>query len=171
MPHGEIMIKFVGLTDSDIAAMDKNVNAKKFYRLADVKDKIEKVAFDVVRFKDSDDFSNLWVVENHNGEDVIVAMYDDEPLESKSSTEKQASWQALPDRTRSSVTVFYQGNPIRKIALKDMGYESDQAQLICRTLKQKLASDVSFRNKFMRDLPNQVRNDIFDRYPELKGEK
>jgi hypothetical protein len=47
---------------------------KKAYRLADVKDQLETVAFDIVRFKDNDKGAELWQVQSADDGDYIVAL-------------------------------------------------------------------------------------------------
>src|SRR5208282_4340202 len=55
----------------------ENKLLKKSYRLADVKDQLETVAFDVVRFKDNDKGATLWQIQSADDGDYIVTLYDD----------------------------------------------------------------------------------------------
>jgi hypothetical protein len=66
------MSKF-SLDYSDLA----NKIVKRAYRLSDVKDQLETVAFDIVRFKDADKGAELWQVQSADDGDYIVALYDD----------------------------------------------------------------------------------------------
>jgi hypothetical protein len=50
---------------------------KKSYRLADVKDQLETVAFDIVRFKNTDKSTALWQVQSAEDGDYIISLYED----------------------------------------------------------------------------------------------
>ena len=63
----------------------ENTIYKKAYRLEDVKDRIERVAFDVVRFKDDDNGANLWQVQSSDDGDYIVSIYEPDPEEKVAS--------------------------------------------------------------------------------------
>lgn len=159
------MRQHVGFLDNDFAGFESVMNQKPMYRLADVADKVVKVAFDVVKFKDSDGLDKLWVVQQHNGEDVIVAMYEEDGLESKAAA--PAEWAAVTDKSGKNVNVFYKGEPITRFAAESIGVPSEESYLICRYLPNKLATDKSFRNAFLADLPKADRDSLHVRYPEL----
>lgn len=155
------MAKPYSLTDSDYQKLDNVVNKKQIFYVKDVKDKLEKVAFDVVRFKDEDDLSKLWVIQPSADGDVIVAMYDDgENLESR-------SWRAIPDK-QANVNVFYKGEPIKKVAMASLGLPNEEINVVCRTLTSKLNKDAAMRKAFLLDLPVNERHDLVNKYPELK---
>lgn len=149
------------LTDFDYQGLDHSVTGRKAYRLVDVKDHIEKVAFDVVRFKDDDDLSKLWVVQSADDGEVIVAMYDEESLETKSS------WEAVPDKL-ANVNIFYKGEPIRKLSLKSLGIPEGDKFVLCRSLNKKLASDSDFQRSLLKDLSTDDRRSLLEKYPELR---
>ena len=44
----------------------------QYFRYDDVKDRLRKVAFDVVRFKDGDDISGLWQIQQTDEGEVIL---------------------------------------------------------------------------------------------------
>jgi hypothetical protein len=154
-----------GFIDSDYVGLDQTVNQKKFYRLADVKSRIEKVAFDVVRFTDSEDLDKLWIIREENGDKVLVAMYEDD---SNKEITVKASWAAIPDKT-GNVNVFYKGDPITKIAVEQMGIPKEDNALVSRSLPNKLASDKSFVSSMLSSLSVQNRSELYSKYPELKG--
>ncbi len=139
------------------------VSNRKVYRLDDVRDKIEKIAFDVVRFKDDDDLSKLWIVHKVDGGEVIVAAYEDdgEGLEAKST------WKAVPDKA-ANIHIFYKGNPVSKIALASLGIPESDAFVVCRTLTNKLGSDRSMLTALLDELPATDRQAFLEKYPELK---
>lgn len=154
----------VGLDDADYEKISNKLNRKAFYFLEDVKDRIEKVAFDVVRFKDSEGLDKLWVVQNQDGRDVIVATYDEED-----GLEVKASWEAVASRNGSDVNVYYKGEPVKKFASASLGIPVEEAHVVCRYLPKKLADDSEFRQKFLKGLSAKEREDLVNRFPELKG--
>jgi hypothetical protein len=129
----------------DLGVLDQKVNAPKMYRLVDVQDRIEKVAFDVVRFKDSDDSTKLWQIEDTPEGKVIVAIYDGASGEKKSESE----WKAIPDKS-AGVQVFHKGEAIVRLSLKDYGIADQDVSTFCRWLPNKLASDEGFRSSLLK---------------------
>src|ERR1700734_3772418 len=104
------MSKF-GLDYSGLA----NQITKKAYRLSDVKDQLETVAFDVVRFKDGDKGAELWQVQNAADGDYIVALYDDEE-------EKTASlWSVFVTKNGNDLQISYKGDPLVRMSSAKLG--------------------------------------------------
>ena len=65
----------------DVDSLENKLQKKTAYRLEDVKDKVRKVAFDVVRFVDNDaTIDGLWQIQKHDDGEYIVAMYEDKPM-------------------------------------------------------------------------------------------
>ncbi len=141
------------------------ISKRKSYRMSDVKDKIEKVAFDVVRFRDDseDQDFNLWKIEATTDGPVIVAMYADEVpssmLEVKTASVNNP-WSALTD-SRANINIYYKGEPIKVIA------SVDDAKFVCGWLPEKLATDDSFRKSLLEDLSDTDRAMILSKYPEI----
>lgn len=152
----------MALTDKDYLKLESQITKQRFYKLADVQDKIEKVAFDVVRFKDDDDLSRLWVIQPSADGDVIVAMYDDsdDALETK-------SWQAIADK-QANINVFYKGEPIKRLAMSSLGIPKEDISIVCRSLTKKLATDFETRKALLMELPIDERYELVQKYPELK---
>jgi len=71
----------------------ENKLLKKSYRLADVKDQLETVAFDVVRFKDSDKGASLWQVQSAEDGDYIVTLYDE--TDNKKTASVADGWEVI----------------------------------------------------------------------------
>ena len=154
----------------DFTKLDTKMNGPKVLKLADVQDKIQKVAFDVVRFRDNADTDQLWRIEDSNDGPVIVAMYDTEQLADEGkvaeASASSSGWDAIAD-SASSVNVFYKGEAIKRIAASDVGI--DDVSLLCRWLPEKLASDQGFRSALVSDMPKESRDFLLSKYPELKG--
>lgn len=79
---------------------------KKAYKLSDVKDQLETVAFDVVRFKDGDKGAELWEVQNAADGDYIVALYEEED-----NTKTANDWSVVVTKTAGLLQVAYKNNP------------------------------------------------------------
>lgn len=131
------------------AELQTKLSQKKAYKLSDVKDRIKKVAFDVVRFVDNDRLDHLWKIEGNGDEEYIVAMYDDEPKIAIASEE--LDWKTVPDRS-GNINVFYQNNHIKKISLASIGVPEEDAWLVANSLGNRLASDNKFYDKFVESL-------------------
>jgi len=155
------------MNELDYTSLETAISGKKTIKLADVKDRIQKVAFDVVRFTDSGNFDKLWIVKEENGEKVLVAMYDEEePL-----TVKASAWVAMTD-SFDNINVFYKGEAIAKFAVSKMGIAKEDASTVCRSLPEKLASDNSYVSSMLSAVLNyNERTDVYSKYPELKGSK
>lgn len=137
---------------------------KKIFKLADVKDKLEKVAFDVVRFKDGNP-DELWQIQNADDGDYIVARYDAE--EAKEEVKTSARWDALVNEASGDINIFYKGQPIVKMAAAKLGISSEDLGAVKRLLPGKLASDKNFVKALLTTLDEASRNELTKLYPEL----
>lgn len=136
--------------------LDMSVNhiEKKVYKLSEVKDRLIKVAFDVVRFRDGD-VDDLWQIQSADDGEYIVAKYDMEEV----SQEKVASaWSVLV--SNGSVNVFYKGYPITKFASKD-------ADAIKSVLPNKLSIDKAFVKAMLSSMQENDRAQVVKQFPEL----
>ena len=158
--------KHPAFLETDYDGLDVSLNKRRMYKLADVADKVEKVAWDIVRFKDvdSDNLAKLWIVQQQDGENVIVAMYDDDDLEKAAAS--ASPWAAVPDKN-DNVNVFYKGEAIKRFAVSVLGLPNEDAHVVCRVLPKKLASDQKFRSSFLSSLSQKDRESLYARYPEL----
>ena len=101
----------------DYSDLDQELSVDKFYHYAEVKNSLVKVAFDIVKFKDSEGIDGLWQIKATDDGEVIVAMYSDDDIKiaSSASTFKTASlkspWSVLPDHRNSTVHLFYKDEP------------------------------------------------------------
>jgi hypothetical protein len=143
--------------------MNKKLTAKKSYKFNDVKDHLIKVAFDVVKFKDSSDIDGLWQVQSSDDGEIIVALYEETPkLETKSS------WSAVADKTASYVHVFYKNEPVIKLASKDFEVSSkEDSVFFVENLPKILAENVGIRSSLLNELSEEDRKSFTTKYPEL----
>lgn len=139
-----------------------NQITKKAYRLADVKDKLETVAFDVVRFKDGDQGAELWQIQSADDGDYIVALYDEEPEQ-----EKTAGWSVVATKNGSHLQISYKGDPIVRLASSKLGIPADELHKAEEYLPVKLANNPKLVKALLRELSETARQEVARRYPEL----
>lgn len=140
----------------------ENVVYKKAYRLSDVKDQLETVAFDIVRFKDADKSAELWQVQNADDGDYIVALYQPEE-DVKTST----AWDVSVNKTAGMLQVFYKGDPIVRVACSKLGIPSDQLKKAEEYLPAKLATNKKLVGALLKELPSAAKQLVLNKYPEL----
>jgi hypothetical protein len=146
----------------DYNALDNVVN-KKTYRLSEVKDQLEKVAFDVVRFKDSDKGADLWQIQSSDDGDYIVSLYEES--EETVKTASQKIWEVV--NSGSSLHFFYKGDPIAKLASSSLGFSTDDAKSVSKHLGKKLAENKKLVNLLLGQVEETAKQRILNKYPEL----
>lgn len=156
-------------TSLDLSKVSQILSGNKSFRYSDVQHKLQKVAFDVVRFIDGSDIEGLWRIQKDEQGEYIVATYDADQKLEKSAT-KINSWSTSVDR-QDEVHVFYKNTEVKKIASRELNLPQTAARTIAKTLETKLASDPSFVGKFISSLDSITRKNLLTSYPELKDEK
>ena len=148
----------------DCNKLDTLVN-KRAYRLSEVQDKIEKVAFDIVRFRDNDDSANLWQIQDTDDGKIIVALYD----ESTSDDIKvKSSWEVIPSKISGEVNFFYKGEQIAKMASSKIGIPQDEVHLMKSYLPKKLSSNKKLVYLLLDQISPEAKKQLFKKYPELQ---
>lgn len=138
--------------------------SKETFKLTDVKHKLEKVAFDVFRFKDGNP-DELWQIQSADDGDYIVAKYEwDEPKEEKRASR---TWETLVSESSGDINIFYKGQPIVKMAAAKLGIDSEDLGTVKRLLPEKLASDKGFVKALLATLSESSRDALIKLYPEL----
>ena len=142
---------------------------KKAYRLSDVKDQLEKVAFDVVRFKDGDHGAELWQVQSADDGDYIVALYDEEEaaVEKTASKESSPVWGVLVTKNGSDLQVSYKGDPLVRLSAAKLGIPSHELHQAEKYLSEKLATNKKLVKALLNELNDAARQEVSKRYPEL----
>ena len=139
------------------------------FRYSEVKDRLKKVAFDVVRFVDGDDISGLWQVQETDNGEVIVAKYDDtsnySQVEKTSSVE--TNWRVLADRSGENVHIFYKGSPVTKVSLASMGIPIVDVDVVCRYLPEKLATNEALTSNMLAEMSKVNLKELVKVHPEL----
>lgn len=139
---------------------------KRAYRLSDVKDQLETVAFDIVRFKDADKGAELWQVQSADDGDYIVSLYDDEDA----AVEKTASsnpWGVLVTKNGSDLQISYKGDPLVRLASSKLGIPSSELHKAEQYLPEKLATNKKLVKALLSELSEAARQEVSKRYPEL----
>lgn len=155
---GDVMSKFA----IDYTGLGNKI-LRKAYRLEDVQGKIERVAFDVVRFKDGDNGADLWQIQNAEDGDYIVAMYNEEE-----SAEKTASnWQVSISKTAGDLQIHYKGDPLVKIASSKLGIPRAELSQVEQYLPAKLAENKKLVQALLKELPESAKKEVLNKYPEL----
>ena len=140
-----------------------NQITKKAYRLADVKDQIERVAFDVVKFKDGDKGAELWQVQSSDDGDYIVALYDDEEAEKVTAS----GWDVRVLKATGEVQISYKGDPLTRMSHTKLGIPRDELSQVEQYLPEKLASNKKLVKALLSQLSETAKLELYKRYPEL----
>lgn len=139
------------------------------FRYEDVKDRLKKVAFDVVRFSDGDDISGLWQIQETEGGEVIVAKYDDaENLQVEKVASIETNWRVLADKS-GDVHVFYKDSPVTKVSLAAVGIPTEDADVVCRYLPEKLATNEALASNLLAEMPRANVKELVKAHPELSS--
>lgn len=135
----------------DYNELQNKLNQKKAYLLDHVKDRVVKVAFDVVRFVDTDDLDKLWSIHKDGDKEYIIAMYDDNQLVSEATkTASVKEWSVIVDGRKETATVFKNNNAVCKLSLASLNIPVNEAYLLSEWLPKKLASDPTFAEKLLK---------------------
>lgn len=139
----------------DYTALDRL--GRKTYKLSDVKDKLIRVAFDVVRFSDSP-INEFWQVQECQDGDYIVARYNEDEAEGEKKEAKKLPWSAI--EKQGEVHLFYKGAAFTKIAHQD-------AETVSNFLPERLSTDKNFVSALLQSLPQEKQEEVKTLYPEL----
>ncbi len=140
---------------------------KKAYRLSDVKDQLETVAFDVVRFKDGDKGAELWQVQSADDGDYIVALYDEDESEGTEKTASSNPWSVLVTKSGTDLQIAYKGDPLVRLASSKLGIPSSELHRAEQYLPEKLATNKKLVKALLSELSEAARLEVSRRYPEL----
>ena len=135
---------------------------KKAYKLEDVQDKIERIAFDVVRFKDSDNGANLWQIQSSDDGDYIVSIYQEDELEKNA-----CDWQVSISKTAGDLQINYKGDPLVKIAASKLGIPRAELSQIEQYLPSKLAENKNLVKALLNELTESAKKEVLNKYPDL----
>jgi hypothetical protein len=146
--------------DVDYSGLSKTMT-KKAYRLSEVKDQLETVAFDIVKFKDQDQGANLWQIQSADDGDYIVALYEPEE-----DVKVASPWGVLVTKL-GELQISYKNDPIIRMSSAKLGIPADQLNQIEHYLPEKLATNKKLVKLLLKELNEPARQAVAQRYPEL----
>ena len=152
--------------DLDKLAGDILKTRQACYKLSDVEDRIEKVSYDLVRFRDNADTDQLWKIHETDDGPVIVALYDDSGSLVTESNSEEKDWEAVPNKT--AVNLFYKGEHLLSLGSDKLGVPETEFSTLCRWLPSKLSSDTELQKVLLDNLNYNGKRAIAQRFPELK---
>lgn len=135
---------------------------KKAYKLSDVQDQLETVAFDIVRFKDNDMSADLWQVQSADDGDYIVALYQPEE-----ENKVACRWGVTLSKTGNDLQVSYKGDPLVRVAASKLGIPRAELSKVEEYLPSKLASNKRLVKALLNELPESAKKEVLNKYPEL----
>lgn len=155
---GDFLMSKIGI---DYDSLDNKIY-KKAYKMSEVSDKIEKVAFDIVRFKDNDEATNLWQIQNSDDGEYIVALYDQDE-------EKvvESSWKVSFNKLGGTLNFFYKGSPIVKVAGSKLGIPVIELEKAAGYLPKKLETNKKLVAALIGELSGLAKKEVFSKHPEL----
>lgn len=132
--------------------------SNKTYRLSEVKNRIEKVAFDLVRFKDSNS-NELWQIQQADDGQYIVAKYSDQDEATKAAAANNP-WEVMVNKSAGWVSIYFGGTPIVKLAASKLNLQNEDLDTVRHVLPKKLATDQKFVDALLDMLDKQERESI-----------
>lgn len=144
-------------------ALNETLTKKATYRLSDVKDQIEVLGFDIVRFKSDDNDANLWKIDPSPDGDYIVSTYEEAPDTLKTASQ----WEIVLNKTASAMQVYYKQDPIVQIKTASLGIPAEELSSLPRYLPHTLASNKSLVHSLLKELSESAKNAVLSKYPEL----
>lgn len=138
----------------------KNKFYKKAYKLSEVQDRLETVAFDIVKFKDNDSSANLWRIQDADDGQYIVALYEQDDV-------KTSDWDVSVSKTASHIQVSYKGDPIIRIASSKLGIPPNELYKAESYLPSKLSENKKLVKALLNELGESAKKEVLNKYPEL----
>ncbi len=139
----------------------ERVVSKRSYKLSDVKDKLVKIAFDVVKFVDSPD-TELWQIQSSDDGDYIIALYNEDEKIAKASLQP---WSVAVKN--SALHIFYKQEHLCKVASSVLGLQENDLSLVKQYLPNKLASNKNLVKALLNSIDRNTQTNILAKYPEL----
>lgn len=135
---------------------------KKAYKFADVKDRLEVVGFDIVRFKDADKSADLWQVQSADDGEYIVALYQTDEEEKNASL-----WDVSVSKTANDLQISYKGDPLVRVSASRLGIPRSEINKVPGYLPGKLATNPKLVKSLLGELSKSAKMEVLSKYPEL----
>lgn len=140
----------------------ENQLTKKAYKLSEVKDQLEVVGFDVVRFSDPDKSTDLWQVQSADDGEYIVALYQPDEEQKTASP-----WDVSINKVAGSLDISYKGDPIVRLASSKIGIARSELDKVPSYLPAKLADNKKLVKALLSELTPAAKQEVLTKYPEL----
>lgn len=140
-----------------------NIMANRSFKLSDVKDKIEKIAFDIFKFKGAS-ADELWQLQDTDEGTYLVALYEDDE-EKVATASIKSSWNVVVKD--KSLHFFYKNDYLCCVAATDLGFQDKDLELACKYLPEKLVSNKSLSQQLLNSIEEPTRKAIAKKHPEL----
>lgn len=140
-----------------------NAIDKKSYKLKDVHHRLEKVAFDVVRFKDGDP-EQLWQIQSAEDGEYIVTLYDEEQ---KKTASANVPWKVLLNKSGTDLYIFYKDTRVTKLASSTLGLPESELPVVQSYLPNRLAKNPELVAALLNGLDAVTKAEIIQKHPEL----
>ena len=156
----------------DYSNLDKLLD-KKTFRLADVQHRIEKVAFDIVRFRDGDPNGTspdgtspeqLWQVQSADDGDYIVSLYREDDVKKEAGVK---AWSCTLNKSGSEMYFFYRGDRVAKLSADQLGLPRTELATAVQYLPTRLAANKNLSSALLKQASVEVRVELVKKYPEL----
>lgn len=145
----------------DFNKVDSMLNAPRMIKYADVADRVEKVAFDIVIFRDKPE--QMWqTVTGEDGNEYIVAMYGNA---SDVPEVKKESWSVEVDRLRKNATIYYKDTPVTSIDIVKTAV--DNVDDFRGRVPKMLENNSGLVARMIDGLEEDYRKKILAKHPEL----
>jgi hypothetical protein len=145
----------------------ENKLLKRAYKLSDVQNRLETVAFDIVRFKDGDEASKLWQIQTADDGEYIVTLYDDGAAETTKTAAANTHWEVVFSKTAKTFNFYYKGTPITKMAADKLHIPDSELPLVEKYLPKKLSENKDLVQALLNELDRSAKNIVLNKYPEL----
>jgi len=134
----------------DFTEFDKKINVKQ-YRLSEVRDRLVKVAFDIVKFKDQDT-DQLWQIQTAEDGEYIVSMYSESDMNVKQASLKSASdWKVTRSKIASELNFYYKNELVAKASPGKLGFKDEDVDMMIAYLPEKLAENEKLAAALLKD--------------------
>lgn len=142
---------------------------KRKYLVSEVADRIEKVAFDIVKFKESDDRANLWqVVTGEDGNQYIISRYDNaDDVEKTATASVKNPWSVHKSSLSNKLDISYKNEYIASITASHLGIKEGELNKVASYLPNSLNENKKLVSALLNDLGMSAKKDLVSKYPEL----
>lgn len=144
----------------DLNQINEALN-KKAFKYEDVKHKLKKVAFDVVRFFDEPETGGLWKIQKNKDGEVIVALYEEPTIEKSASVKK--NWNVVLDSSKSNIYITYKNSVISKIASSEINIPSEEIEAFAKSIENSVNSNFDLQKKIL----SEADQNVISQFPEF----